>query len=237
MRKRTAYSLAFLSLFLGAGSLILFACFIFFGSFGLISLGMKPYSTVFFDIFLGLIFFFQHSIMVRKPFKKILSNIIHENSVDAVYAISSSIALIFVIIVWQDSGIIFFRLDGILRISVRMFFIVAMLGMVWTYAFFRGFDPFGVMRLIFFEKQIKDQPFIIMGPFRHVRHPIYSSIMLMIWANPDMTLDRLVFNISWTLWIILGAFFEEMDLMERFGDLYSEYKRNTPMFLPRFWKD
>ena len=65
-----------------------------------------------------------------------------------------------------------------------------------------------------------------------VRHPLYLFSILMIWSCPDLTTDRLLFNILWTVWIVIGAFFEERDLVAEFGDLYLEYRKRVPMFIP-----
>jgi len=54
----------------------------------------------------------------------------------------------------------------------------------------------------------------------------------MIWSCPDMTTDRLLFNVLWTGWIVIGAFLEERDLVAEFGDTYLEYQRKVPMFIP-----
>jgi protein-S-isoprenylcysteine O-methyltransferase Ste14 len=49
-----------------------------------------------------------------------------------------------------------------------------------------------------------------------------------------MTLDRFLFNILWTVWIIIGTVLEEKDLVSDFGDEYRLYQRKVPMLIP--WK-
>ena len=36
----------------------------------------------------------------------------------------------------------------------------------------------------------------------------------------------------WTAWIVIGSYFEEIDLVVQFGDAYREYQRNVPMLVP-----
>ena len=69
------------------------------------------------------------------------------------------------------------------------------------------------------------------GPYRWVRHPLYSAILVLFWVNPAMTSDRLLFNILWTIWIVFGTVLEERDLVREFGELYVEYKRKVPMLI------
>jgi hypothetical protein len=35
----------------------------------------------------------------------------------------------------------------------------------------------------------------------------------MIWSSPDISADRLLFNLLWTVWIFVGTLLEEMDLI------------------------
>jgi len=73
---------------------------------------------------------------------------------------------------------------------------------------------------------------VVQGAYRWVRHPLYYVVLLMIWSYPVLTVDRLLFNVLWTTWIVIGARLEERDLAAEFGDDYREYQRNVPMLLP-----
>ena len=57
-------------------------------------------------------------------------------------------------------------------------------------------------------------------------------MLLMIWSYPVLTMDRLLFNVLWTIWIVIGSVLEERDLSADFGDAYREYQRKVPMLLP-----
>ena len=67
-----------------------------------------------------------------------------------------------------------------------------------------------------------------------MRHPLYTAVLLLFWANPDVTADRLLFNILWTAWIYIAMLLEERDLTAEFGEAYLEYKKAVPMLIP--WK-
>jgi len=75
-------------------------------------------------------------------------------------------------------------------------------------------------------------PFTVRGPYRWVRHPLYVFVIVLIWSSPDLTMDRLLFNVLWTIWIVVGAFFEERDLVADFGGEYIEYQQRVPMLIP-----
>lgn len=77
---------------------------------------------------------------------------------------------------------------------------------------------------------------IVRGPYRHVRNPMITGVMLMLLA------ECLIFQ----SWAVVGWFalftagnavylpaFEEPGLIRRFGDDYVEYKRHVPRWIPR----
>ena len=78
---------------------------------------------------------------------------------------------------------------------------------------------------------------VVNGVYSYVRHPLYSAGLLFIWLSPEMTINRLVLWVTFTIYIIIGAYFEERKLLRDFGAEYAEYKARTPMFIPRLYKN
>ena len=54
-----------------------------------------------------------------------------------------------------------------------------------------------------------------------------------IWITPTMGVTHLIFAIGTTLYILVAIQFEERDLINHFGEKYLNYKRHTPMLLPK----
>lgn len=75
-------------------------------------------------------------------------------------------------------------------------------------------------------------PLKIGGLYRYVRHPLYLMGLVFIWFFPYMTGTLLVFNLSLTLYILIGIFFEERKLRREFGQEYVAYAAKTPMLIP-----
>ncbi|PWH15941.1 MAG: hypothetical protein DDG60_04965 [Anaerolineae bacterium] len=71
------------------------------------------------------------------------------------------------------------------------------------------------------------------GLYAHVRHPLYTAGLVFLWAWPEMTVNRLAVWIVFTLYLLIGAHFEERKLLKEFGVEYAAYQARTPMFLPR----
>ena len=83
-----------------------------------------------------------------------------------------------------------------------------------------------------FEGEKRTSQLVIHGLYRWVRHPLYSAGLLFIWLTPVMTRNSLVVMIAATVYIIVGAFYEERKLEREFGAAYTEYKATTPMLIP-----
>jgi len=77
-----------------------------------------------------------------------------------------------------------------------------------------------------------DRGLVTIGPYRYVRHPLYTFGLLILWLSPDVTVNSLVFYISLTIYILVGAYFEEKKLLREFGNQYAAYIKGTPMFIP-----
>jgi protein-S-isoprenylcysteine O-methyltransferase Ste14 len=73
------------------------------------------------------------------------------------------------------------------------------------------------------------------GLHGYVRHPLYLSTFLFIWAlwlvYPYLSL--LIANIIITLYTLIALRFEEEKLLAEFGEEYRTYQREVPMILPR----
>jgi len=73
------------------------------------------------------------------------------------------------------------------------------------------------------------------GLYRYVRHPLYLFGLIFLWLTPTSSLNSFIVRISFSIYLISGAFFEEKKLMREFRQEYIEYMRITPMFIPRLF--
>ena len=72
------------------------------------------------------------------------------------------------------------------------------------------------------------------GPYLYVRHPLYTCCLVTFWACPNsLTLDRLLYNVLWSAWVVIGTLLEERDLVQDFGEPYKSYQQEVPMLIPR----
>jgi protein-S-isoprenylcysteine O-methyltransferase Ste14 len=172
--------------------------------------------------------------MVRKGFKEWITRRINPVYYSALFSIASGLALFMLLLLWQKSDyIILIPLDWLIWVS-QAAFLFSIVGFIWGIRSLGSFDPYGLgsIRRALKGKTTRPSPFIIKGPYKYVRHPLYSFFILMIWSHPYLTLDRLLFNFCWTLWIIVGSYWEEKDLVSVFGEAYLDYRKRVPMLIP-----
>jgi protein-S-isoprenylcysteine O-methyltransferase Ste14 len=230
------YILIYVTIVLGAGSLLPFYAFLFFGPFNFVDLGLNKYQALTVDSVLCLLFFLQHSILVRKGMRRRIQNFIPDDYYGAFYSITSSIPLILMITLWQKTGLIS-STEDVLYLVLRLLFIFGIIGFYWGIKSLGYFDPFGTLniRRLIRSKPLKTLPLSVKGPYLWVRHPLYFFSLVMIWVNPHFSHDRLLFNVLWTGWIIIGTMLEERDLVSEFGDGYRDYQKRVPMLVPYKW--
>ena len=228
------YALVPITLLMGWVSLMFTMIFIYRGPLNLVNPGLAEPTKLAFNTFLSLVFFAQHSGMIRRSFRSWSAHFIDEKYQGALYTITSSLCLFAVVMLWRQSDYTLVYVQGPLRWLFRGVFYLSLAGIVWGMWSLGKFDAFGLDSI---RKPVNGAAsnsgrLTVRGPYRWVRHPLYTFCILMIWSNPDITADRLVFNILWTAWIVVGAFLEERDLVEVFGEEYQTYQRQAPMLIP-----
>ena len=219
---------------LGGTSLIAFGVFLYAGPLGIVEFDVGFRGDLAIDAGLSMLFFVQHSLMVRLSFRQRLARIMPKHFLDAAYAIVSGITLLAVVLLWQDSRQIIWQASNGSWWVARMIFLLVMAVGIWGALSLRGFDTFGLRPIRHrFRAEASSSPvLVVQGAYRWVRHPLYFAVLLMIWSCPVLTVDRLLFNMLWTVWIVVGTVLEERDLTADFGNDYREYQRNVPMLFP-----
>jgi methanethiol S-methyltransferase len=224
--------------FLGRASLLMMMVFIFNGPLGLVSLGLAEFSALVVNACLSLGFFVQHSGMIRGSFQRWSGRFFGEKYQGALYTIASSVMLLLVVGLWQESSFTLYSATGVTRVALRAAFLLSLVGFFWGMRSLGSFDAFGLDPIVKDMRAIPVKPkrLRIRGPYRWVRHPLYFFIILMIWSCPDMTVDRLLFNLLWTAWIVVGTILEERDLIALFGEDYRVYQTEAPMIIPNSFR-
>lgn len=108
-------------------------------------------------------------------------------------------------------------------------FVLLVIGVLQTGAF----DFAGLYALI--DRNPKTDVLVTDGLYRYMRHPLYTAGLLFIWFSPVMTLNQLTLYATFTLYILIGAYFEERKLLKDFGEAYADYRSRTAMLIPKIF--
>lgn len=230
------YAMMVLSIVLGGGSIVLFAWA---DRPILVPLGLSLAAAAAWNVLVSCLFFLQHSVMVRRSVRARLAAVVPERYDGALYSITSGIALAAAVLLFQPLGEPLFVLHGIARLAVTALALLALTALAWGALALGGFDPLGLRPIRNHlrgprpgQPLLRAKTFVVRGPYRWVRHPLYSSIAVLLWADPDVTVGRLAIAAAWTAWMIVGAVLEERDLVADFDGAYRRYQRQVPMLIP-----
>jgi protein-S-isoprenylcysteine O-methyltransferase Ste14 len=188
------------------------------------------------DLLLLTVFALQHSVMARPGFKRWWTRVVPEPAERSVYVLASSLALLLLFWQWQPIGGVVWHVEQpAARAALFALFAAGWLLVLVTTFLINHFDLFGLRQVWLHLRGEAYRPlsFVTPGPYRHVRHPLYVGWFLAFWATPTMTAAHLLFAVATTAYILVAIVFEERDLLAFHGERYAEYRRTTPMLVPR----
>ena len=87
------------------------------------------------------------------------------------------------------------------------------------------------------ETAPRTEGLILFGPQRHVRHPMYFAVLVMIlgwWLVLDYTFILFMFLFFFLWFRFVVTRFEEQELRALFGEEYEAYAREVPRLFPSF---
>jgi protein-S-isoprenylcysteine O-methyltransferase Ste14 len=67
--------------------------------------------------------------------------------------------------------------------------------------------------------------------YKIVRHPLQLGVLIGIWFTATMTMTHLMLSVGMTLYIFIGLYFEERDLVASLGQEYEGYRKGVRMIL------
>lgn len=186
---------------------------------------------------LGLLtaFALQHSGMARPAFKRWWTRFVPQAAERSTYVLFSNLAMLVLFMTWQPIGGVIWDTDGAARIAVTGVYLLGWAVLFYATCLIDHFDLFGVKQAwrAFRGHRYEAPKFHTPGMYRLVRHPLYVGWLMIFWAAPTMTVAHLVFALMTTAYILVAIQLEERDLLDAFGRDYAEYRRRTPMLIPR----
>ncbi len=201
-------------------------------STGVVSVSL--FSAIAINLGLIALFGIQHSVMARQPVKLWMNRVLPAALNRAMFVLMSSVCLGLMILAWQPVEGILWQSDSKSLTTV----IYAIQGFGWLFMFtatllIDHLDLFGIKQTLAKDQESGSLKTPLL--YQLVRHPIYTGVLIAIWASPVFTVNRLLFAVGMTLYVLIGIRHEERDLVREFGEEYENYREEVGGLLPTQW--
>jgi len=181
------------------------------------------------------LFAVQHSVMARQRFKVWWTQYVPKPVERSTYVLLASLCLLLLFWQWRPMPAVVWHIeDPHAAVAVAMISLAGWI-IVFTSTFMiNHFELFGLSQVAYSlaERQAPAARFYTPLFYKFVRHPIYLGFIIAFWASPVMTVGHLLFAAVTTVYILLGIYLEERDLIGMFGDQYREYRQRVSMLIP-----
>ncbi|MDF2178921.1 NnrU family protein [Aliiglaciecola sp. CAU 1673] len=185
----------------------------------------------------GLISLFavQHTVMAREKFKKWLSQFLPEAAERSTFMLMSGVVTCIIMYFWQSlPGVVWQVQNQIGMCAIYTAYVAGILYLLLATFVTNHFELMGLRQVYLYFRNIPYTPLAFTNKYmyRYSRHPMMLGMLILLWSVPTMTVTRLVLSVLFTLYTMVGIYFEERDLIKNFGATYQKYKQQIATFIP-----
>lgn len=194
------------------------------------------FNAIIWNLMLVAIWGVIHSYMARPSFKAAITKIIPESAERSTYVLIAGITSIALTGYWMIIPGTIWSVDAVWA----SYLIWGVFWFGWAFLLaatfaINHFDLFGLRQVYL---NFKNQPrpplkFVKRAMYKYIRHPIQTGVLIGVWATPVMTKTQIILSIGFTVYIFVGLWFEERDLIKEHGADYEAYRNVTGKVLPK----
>ncbi|HEC38983.1 hypothetical protein LCGC14_1010710 [marine sediment metagenome] len=143
------------------------------------------------------------------------------------------ISVVFFVIIWMLDSVFLISviLNSFIPLIIRfiLFSIIICLGIIFIYLSRKAYFPDGELTDIFLTQ----------GIFSRVRHPLYLGGLLVLLSFIFLSISLISIALIVILFILLNKMttYEEKILEDIFGNLYLDYRKRVPKWIPKLKKN
>ncbi|MEZ5937871.1 MAG: hypothetical protein R3C52_06580 [Hyphomonadaceae bacterium] len=192
-------------------------------------------AAVLWDVALVAIWGFQHTAMASSEFKAWWTRYVPAPIERSTYLVFVAIMTALLAAFWAPLPGVIYDVSGTgLGLALLgVYFFGWVITLISTFLI-NHFHLFGLQQAVRMTSATESKKATFRTPlfYKVVRHPMMTGILISLWAAPELTVGRLVFNLAMTAYIIIAVRFEERTLVQDLGDEYKTYRRTTPGLIP-----
>ena len=181
------------------------------------------------------IFGLQHTPMARSAFKNVWTTVIPKAAERSTYVLLSGILMFAICIFWQTlNGTVWHIEYSVVRTAITTIQLLGWGMAVLASFLINHFELFGLQQ-VYFNLLDKPEPspnYTERFLYKIVRHPLQLGLLIGMWSTPTMTTTHLMLSATMTIYIFIGLYYEEKDLVATLGVDYENYRRRVRMLLP-----
>ena len=184
---------------------------------------------------LVLLFGLQHSVMARPAFKKRFTKLIPQAAERSTYVLLSGVMMLVISYFWQPmNGVLWEVFNPIARFLLTAGYLFGWAFAVVATFVINHFELFGLQQAYnnLVGKPEATPKFTARFLYSMVRHPLQLGVLIGLWSTPTMSLTHLFLSITFTIYIFIGLYFEERDLVATLGSEYEAYQQRVPKIIP-----
>jgi len=187
------------------------------------------------NLTLVILFALQHSIMARQSFKTWITKYIPQSTERSTYVLVSGIFLALIFEYWQSIDGYLWQVDN----PTLSILLIALYIFGWVFStvgsfLINHFELFGLQQVYFnlIHKKEPEVSFTEKYFYKFIRHPIQFGTLMGIWFTPSMSYTHLMLSITFTIYIFIGLYYEEKDLVNELGEPYKNYQKRVSKIIP-----
>jgi protein-S-isoprenylcysteine O-methyltransferase Ste14 len=182
-------------------------------------------------ILLGL----QHSVMARPGFKDAVIKVIPPACERSTYVLLSGVVFFLICFYWQAIVGTIWHVNS--QLARNLLTAIQLFGWALVVAssfVINHFELFGLQQVYYYfvGKPEPSPNFTDRFLYKIVRHPLQLGVLIGIWFTATMTMSHLMLSVAMTLYIFVGLYLEEKDLVATLGQDYENYQKRVRMILP-----
>lgn len=196
--------------------------------------------TILNNLCLLLLFGIQHSVMARPKFKRWLAQQLDPAIERATYCLSTGIVLTTICLFWSPlQGQVWIVETNWIAYLLMSFAAFGWLIMVLATFNIDHFELFGLRQVYcrLLDKPMPVMTFKVGGLYKWVRHPIQTGLLIGMWSVPQSNMGHFTLACGFTVYVFVGLYFEEKDLIKEFGQTYRNYIKRVGKLTPKILRN